>query len=372
MADNAPLPVNNSTTFRTTGKNETGAEKQSHGGYVRTNSATKEAHFVAPKNFPGAVAPATSGEDNKKGGYKEMYVNYDLTNLPDDDIPYGNIRENFYGDINTHWLLRWEKDEIAEYSATQDYEDNLDDGDFYGIQNRLLGWRNIFQKTRAVLKNPKTEKAFVEAIFSLFLYQGCFNEDLRDLKVGDVKILDNAWHFNGRTIRMTKELFDYADKLMYLKDAMAPVFSFKYKNEPFHKIEMGEMDWFNIKMSKFRLLYGTLVQLHNADMLNGIKDESIALSYMISASAPAARFYHQSVEDYWDNIPFDAIKLYLMTGGEVGEEEPLLNEIEEFCEKVLGDILRFPIRLDVVLTPFETDFFETFFGKVTYDRVPEL
>lgn len=364
---NKALPVNNRTTF--TKKPQTGFETQSHGGYVRTNSTTKESHFVAPKNFPGDPTPIQSRRDSK---YREKYESLDLTEYPPDEINYADLRENMFGDKNTHWLIRWMEGDEISFAGNKNYAKFLEEEDLLEIQNNLLGWRSIIQKIKQRLENPKTEKDFTVALYELFMYQGCFTHHLKDLLVGDVVVGENSWTIDGIKFHMTKEVFDYADKLLYLKDPQAQVFSFKFKNTPFYSIEECPKKRLYRKSNRFKVLYGLLLQLHNHDMLKGIKGKESALSYLAAVTASVSKIYGVGIKEYWESIPFMPIKSYLMTGSTEGDEEPLLNDLETFCDETLMAMLKFPIRLDVVMTPFDTDFYETFFGKVNYDSVPPL
>lgn len=353
-----------------TKKDTTGFEKQSHGGYARTNSVTNETHFVAPKNFPGAVVTEiTNGKSTK---YKSRYGALKLDKYPPDSVAFVDIIENMFGDHDTHWLLKWNEEGDNFYAGTQVYEKYLDDPEFYPMQQYLLTWRKYLQKMVNHIRRPSSEADFVENMYELFVSQGYFTEKLAELRVHDVTVGDRSWSFDGRTIKMTQEVFDLADKLLFMKDSMAYVFSYRSGNEAFKQVQGFEDIQLCIEASKFKLLYGLLVQLHDEQMLKGINDEDFALSYMSSVSKEPAKLYKQSIEEFWRSIPFEAIKQYLFSHQSKGEGDPHLAKIEVFCEDIVTGTLNFPAHLDIVQTPFDEQFSNTFFGKVKYAHMPSL
>jgi len=360
-------PVTARSTF--TKKPTTGFETQSHGGYVRTNAVTNESHFVAPKTFPNEKAIAPNHKSTK---YSTIYGALQLNQYPPDNVAQVDIIENMFGDHNTHWLLKWPENSDSFYAGSDQYKNYLDDPEFYPLQRYLLEWRAYLQSMANRIRKPKSEADFVEAMYELFVSQGNFTEKLARLRVHDVTVGDRSWSFGGRTVKMTKEVFDFADKLLYMKDSLAYVFSYKSGNEAFKQSEGFEEIKLCIQCNKFKLLYGLLVELHDHHLLKGIKDKTVALSYLSSVTKAAAKLFHQSIEEYWASIPFEPIKQYLFAQPSNGEGEPHLAEIELFCEGIVAATLNFPTHLDIYQSPFDESFLNTFFGKVKYAHMPSL
>lgn len=358
------------TTF--TKKPTTGFELQDHAGYARTNAATNETHFVAPKKFPNEIAVGSNNSNGKSTKYQTIYEALKLNKYPPDSVAHADLIENMYGDHNTHWLLKWPEDGDSFYAGTDQYKKYLDDPEFYPLQRYLLEWRSYLQNMANRIRRPETEADFVEAMYELFVSQGNFTEKLAHVRVHDITVGDRSWTMGNRTIKMTQEVFDFADKLLFMKDSLAYVFSYKHQNEPFKQSEGFEEIQLCIKCNKFKLLYGLLVELHDHQMLKGINDKKSALSYMSSVSKEPAKIFHQSIEEYWESIPFEAIKQYLLAQPSKGEGEPHLAEIELFCEDLVTGTLNFPAHLDIIQSPFDESFSNTFFGKVEYANMPSL
>lgn len=364
------LPVRSKAAF--TKKPTTGFETQSHGGYTRTNNATGETHFVAPKKFPNGYNENAVIHNGSLSKYEKKYGALNLDILPPDDMPCRDIVENINGDHNTHWLLKWQEDDKTHYAATPEYKKILESPNFYAVQKYLLEWRDHLQSITQRIRQPQSERDFVEALYELFISQNYLSEELKNVRVQDITVGKRSWKIGDRTLNMTQEVFDYADKLLYLKDPMDLLFSYKKENEPFHKVEGWEYLRLCMMSNKFKLLYGCLVELHRQNLMGGIVKNTAAVSFMIAATQCIAEHFKQDVKEFWSSIPFDAIKQYLFSNNSQGKNHPSLQTIERVCREIVTGTILFPTHLEIAQSPHDKKFSETFFGKKNYAHMPSL